>query len=216
MLFYTAFSLENLPPIVALLPFALLAISVITAIVVMNWLSDRQIDTNLQQVASNTNGTVEKDAKGNYTLTGKHVGRPYKVLIKHRTISKNKVLFYHLEVESESKFSLLCVKRYVGSRLEESAGKMIPVLSGDEDFDFVHKILVDNEELGEKLFRNPSVLPAMKEIMGKYTEMRVKDNIELLKRYHVKLTEPAVLLSTIELLSKMALAFENLDPKRNF
>lgn len=194
----------------AIIPFAIVVIIVLTTLVLMDWFNNRKIGSNLQQVADSTNGTLTRE-DGNYVLEGTYHKREFKIYLKPRGVGKNKALYYHIEVESNCELRMVCVKRYVKSRLEAKINEMHPVEISDEDFNMVNKILVDNEELGQKLLNIPAVIDAIKHIMEKYTEMRIKKDVTLLKRYHVKLTDPEILLATLNYLSRIALEIEKLS-----
>jgi hypothetical protein len=194
----------------AVVPFVVIVITVLSAIILMDWLNNRKVGENLQQVAETTNGELIKE-DGNYTLKGTYCGRDFTIFMKPRGAGKNKALYYHVHVESDCEIRMACMKRHVKSRLEPRINQMEAVDFPDEDFNMVHKLLVDNAELGQKIIANPTMIKCIKNIMEKYTEMNVKKDITLLKRYHVKLTEPPILLATLENLIKIAVEIENLS-----
>lgn len=191
----------------AVIPFAVIVITVLTILVLMDWLNNRKIGSNLQQVALSTNGSLSRE-DGGYHLQGTFRERKFQIYLKPRGVGKNKALYYHIQVESECELRMLCVKRYVKSRLEAKINEMFPVEIPDEDFNMVNKILVDNKEIGERLIQSSEIIEAIKNIMEKYTEMRIKKDITLLKRYHVKLTDPEILLTTLDYLNRIAYQVE--------
>ncbi|MEW5819149.1 MAG: hypothetical protein AB1782_03075 [Cyanobacteriota bacterium] len=193
----------------AIIPFVVIVITVLTSLIVINWLDNKKIGSNLQQVADSTNGKLIQE-NGVYSLEGCFQGRNFSIYLKPRGAGKNKALYYHIQIESECELRMLCVKRYVKSRLEAKINEMTPIEVPDEDFNMVNKILVDNEEIGRKLLSIPIIVEAIKNIMEKYTEMRIKKDVTLLKRYHVKLTDPEILLNTLEYLSRIAYEIEKL------
>jgi hypothetical protein len=193
----------------AVIPFAVVVISVLAAIILIDWFNNRRIGDNLMQVALATNGELEKDGN-NYTLKGAYCGRQFTIYMKPRGAGKNKAVYYHVHLESESDMRMVCLKQYVKSRLDARINEMEPLDIPDEDFSMVHRILVDNKKIGQSLIDKPHILEAIKKIMEKYTEMSIKKDITLLKRYHVKLTEPEILLATLENLIKIAVEVENL------
>lgn len=197
----------------AVIPFAVVVITVLTILVLMDWLNNRKIGSNLEQVALSTNGTVTKE-DGAYNLQGTFRERKFQIYLKPRGAGKNKALYYHIQVESACELRMVCVKRYVKSRLEAKVNEMFPVEIPDEDFNMVNKILVDDKEIGEKLIDSPEIIEAIKNIMEKYTEMRIKKDITLLKRYHVKLTDPEILLATLDYLNRIAYQVEIMNEAR--
>lgn len=178
----------------------------------MDWLNNKKIDANLLRVANLTNGTFKKENE-ELILEGIFRERNYSISLKPKGSGKNKALYYHVQVESDCELRMVCVKRHVKSRLEAKINEMSPITLNDESFDMVHRIFVDNEDLGYKLLSIPAIVEVIKSIMEKYTEMRIKKDITLLKRYHVKLTEPNILLNTLENLTKLAIEIESLTEK---
>ncbi|MGD9580561.1 MAG: hypothetical protein AB7V50_04255 [Vampirovibrionia bacterium] len=196
----------------AILPFALVVVIILATLIIMDWLNNRKIGSNLQQVAFSTGGTVTKE-DGNYILKGTYNERDFTIYLKPRGMGKNKALYYHIELESNCDLRLVSLKRYVKSRLEARVNEMHPIEIPDEDFNMVNKILTDDPEIGNKLVKSPVMIDVLKNIMEKYTEMRIKKDITLIKRYHVKLTEPEILLSTLNQLSRMAYEIEKASNK---
>lgn len=196
----------------AILPFAAVVIGILIVLIVMDWLNNRKIGSNLQQVAYSTGGTVTKE-EGNYVLNGNFHERDFTIYLKPRGIGKNKALYYHINLESNCDLRLVSLKRYVKSRLEAKINEMHPIEIPDEDFNMVNKILIDDPEIGKKLVTSPVMIDVLKNIMEKYTEMRIKKDITLIKRYHVKLTEPEILLSTLDQLCRVAFEIEKASNK---
>lgn len=196
----------------AIIPFAIVVVIILTVLVVMDWLNNRKIGSNLQQVAYSTGGSVTKE-EGNYVLNGKFHGRDFTIYLKPRGIGKNKALYYHINLESNCDLRLVSLKRYVKSRLEAKINEMHPIEIPDEDFNMVNKILIDDPEIGRELVASPIMVDVLKNIMEKYTEMRIKKDITLIKRYHVKLTEPEILLATLDQLCKVASEIEKASNK---
>ena len=193
----------------ALIPFAITIVVVLIVMSIVNWITNKKIDKNLLAVAALTKGEYSKE-HDTATLTGVYKNKNYKVSVKYRGIGKNKILYYHISLEDVSNVRFLCVKSYAKSRLESQVNQMTKVLSEDDEFDSVNTVFTDNPTLTEHLLANTSFLSALKEIMQKYSEISIKKDITLLKRYHVTLTEVDVLLSTLDKLILLTTCLENL------
>lgn len=191
----------------AVVPFVVIAVTVITILTVILKLGNNEIDLNLQQVASSTEGVLKR-VENNYTLEGTYNKRPFSIYLKNRGIGNNKALYYHIQLEANLNKKIVCHKNYVKSRLEAKINELARVKLDDFDFDYKNILLVDDVDFGEKILENQSFKESLIKIMDEYTEMRIKKNITLLKRYHVKLTEPEAIINTIENLINLAIIIE--------
>lgn len=198
---------------IVIIPFIALVIIVLIALTLMDWFNNRKVGDNLQEVALATNGNLVKE-KGIYNLNGKYCGRNFNIFMKFRGVGKRKALYYHVNLHSECDIKIVCLKRHVRSRLEAKINELIPLEVPDEDFSMVHRVLVEDEVMGNKFINNPVMVELLKSIMEKFTEMAIKKDITLLKRYHVKLTEPEILLGVLENLIKIAVEVEKLSQKK--